>query len=66
MSDTALGRFIYALEMLEHEVECHKCAAPSDEGMDYLVETAIDLLWPKAGRLLRGDGWVLTRESGDE
>ena len=61
MSDWTLSEFIDALGQLEHEEGCHKCAGPSDEGMDNLVEAAIDLLWPKASLLLRGDDWVLQR-----
>ena len=58
MSDWTLDGLIDAL----HEIDCTACATPSDEGMDNLVEAAINLLWPKASRTLRGDGWVLTRE----
>lgn len=50
-------------ELIEDLIAIHEgaCPTPSDEGMDNLVEAAIDLLWPKAGLLLRGDGWVLQR-----
>ena len=34
---------------------------PSDEGKENVVEAVIDLLWPKASLLLRGDDWVLQR-----
>lgn len=61
MSDWTLGKLIDALDRLEHEKNCYKCGDPSDEEMDNLVEAAIDLLWPKASLLLRGDGWVLQR-----
>ena len=38
----------------------------SDEGLDGFVEQVVDVLLPKATRVLRGDGWVLTREADDE
>lgn len=57
MSNWTLDGLIDAL----HEIDCTACATPSEEGMDNLVEAAIDLLWPKASRTLRGDGWVLMR-----
>ena len=61
MSDMTFDEFVNAIEGLEHELMCHKCAEPSDESMDNLVEAAIDLLWPKASLLLRGNDWVLQR-----
>ena len=38
----------------------------SDEGLDGFVEQVVDALLPKATRVLRGDGWVLTREADGE
>ena len=54
-------------ELVEDLIAIHESTrpAPSDEGMDNLVEAAIDLLWPKASRTLRGDGWILARETND-
>lgn len=57
MGDWTLEELIDALR----EIDFISCATPSDESMDNLVEAAINLLWPKASRTLRGDGWILER-----
>lgn len=62
MSDMTLEELIEGLIGLDEATGW----TPSDEGKDNLVEAAIDLLWTKAMRELRGDGWVLTREDDGE
>lgn len=38
----------------------------SDEGVESVIRVAIDLLLPKATRMIRGDDWVLIREGYGE